>query len=190
MELVSDKKKAIFENTLDLIRDNGLHGTTMSLLIKKSGVAAGTIYHYFDSKDTLMMELHGYIREIMASAILEGDDESKDFKERFASFWTRQWQFYTEHPNALYFIEQYVNSPYYLRDPLIDNDRCQHIMTKFVKTGIDAGLLRDMDYRLMGIMVHSSVLTAAKIKLKKKIPFESKEINQLIEMVWDGIVRT
>ena len=185
---ITDKKKIIFDTTLALVREHGFHGTTMSMLIKNSGVAAGTIYHYFDSKDSLIIELHAYIRSIMAEALLEGDDESKSFKERFITFWHRQWLFYTQNPDALYFIEQFVNSPYYLRCPYYQNDHCQNIITRFVKTGIDAAILKTMHYKTMGIMVHSSVLTAAKIKLKNQLPLGSEELGQLVEMVWDGIV--
>ncbi|QNF35699.1 TetR/AcrR family transcriptional regulator [Adhaeribacter swui] len=187
-EPITEKKKAIFNTTLSLIRDHGFHGTTMSLLIKNSGVAAGTIYHYFDSKDSLIIELHAYIRTILANALLESDDQSKSFKERFFTFWNRQWLFYTQNPDALYFIEQFVNSPYYLRCPYYQNDHCQNIITQFVKTGIDAAILKPMNYRIMGIMVHSSVLTAAKIKLKNQLPIGEEEVSQVIEMMWDGIV--
>ncbi len=188
MEPITDKKKIIFDTTLTLVRDHGFHGTTMSLLIKNSGVAAGTIYHYFDSKDSLIIELHAYIRTIMAAALLESDDESKSFKERFITFWNRQWLFYTQNPDALYFIEQFVNSPYYLRCPYYQNDHCQNIITRFVKDGIEAAILKQMNFKIMGIMVHSSVLTAAKIKLKDQLPMGPEEVNQLVEMVWDGIV--
>ena len=188
MEFITDKKKLIFDTTLALVREYGFHGTTMSMLIKNSGVAAGTIYHYFDSKDALIIELHAYIRSIMAAALRESDDESKSFKERFITFWYRQWLFYTQNPDALYFIEQFVNSPYYLRCPYYQNDHCQNIITHFVKTGIDAGILKPMNFKIMGIMVHSSVLTSAKIKFKNQLPI-AEEVNQIIEMVWDGIVQ-
>ncbi|CAA9253801.1 MAG: Transcriptional regulator, AcrR family [uncultured Adhaeribacter sp.] len=187
MEAITDKKKVIFKHTLELVRNHGFHGTTMSMLIKKSGVAAGTIYHYFDSKDTLIIELHGYIRSKMAAALLEGDDENKNYKDRFVAFWMRQWQFYTEYPDALYFIEQFVNSPYYQRCPEKENDRCQNIITHFVKTGVDTGILKPVNYKLMGIMVHSSVITAAKVKLNNRLETDEATLRQVVDMVWDGI---
>src|SRR5690606_31556619 len=62
MDNVTDKKKAIFESTLELIKENGFHGTPMSLVAKNACVAAGTIYHYFKSKDELICELYAYNR--------------------------------------------------------------------------------------------------------------------------------
>jgi AcrR family transcriptional regulator len=187
VEAITDKKKVIFKHTLELIRNHGFHGTTMSMLIKQSGVAAGTIYHYFDSKDTLIIELHGYIRSKMAAALLESDNENKNYKDRFVAFWMRQWQYYTEYPEALYFIEQFVNSPYYHRCPEKENDSCQNIITQFVKTGIDTGILKPINYKLMGIMVHSSVITSAKVKLNNRLETDETTLRQVVDIVWDGI---
>src|SRR5688572_4374110 len=95
-ESIAEKKKAIFESMLELVRENGFHGTPMSLVAKKAGVAAGTIYHYFESKDALIIELHGYIRSRMFKAMLDGDDDTQDFRSRFFTFWKKHYQFYVQ----------------------------------------------------------------------------------------------
>ena len=52
---IPGKRKAILKSTLELIKDNGFHGTPISLIAKNAGVASGTIYHYFPSKDAIIM---------------------------------------------------------------------------------------------------------------------------------------
>ncbi|PTS95622.1 TetR family transcriptional regulator, partial [Pedobacter sp. HMWF019] len=54
------KRDAILNSTLELVKSHGFHGAPMSQIAKNANVAAGTIYHYFDSKETLIIEL--YIR--------------------------------------------------------------------------------------------------------------------------------
>ncbi len=186
-EIIAEKKKAIFESTLELVRENGFHGTPMSLVAKKAGVAAGTIYHYFESKDALIIALHGYLRSQMFKVMVESDDAQQDYQTRFFAFWKKHYQFYVQNPNALYFIEQFVNSPYYERCPEKENDRCQNIISNFVKTGIDNRVLKQMNLKLMSIMVHSSVVTTAKIHLAKKVEIGETELEQVAQLVWDGI---
>jgi hypothetical protein len=123
----------------------------------------------------------------MSKAMAEGDDESKDLKSRFFSFWKKHYQFYVQNPNALYFIEQFVNSPYYERCPEKDYDRCQNIISNFLKSGIENATLKHMNLKLMSIMVHSSVTTAAKIHLTKKVEMGETELQQVAQMIWDGI---
>ncbi|EIJ42197.1 transcriptional regulator [Beggiatoa alba B18LD] len=53
-----DKRRRILDATHKLIVRNGLHGTSMSMIVKASGVPMGTIYRYFKDKETLINELH------------------------------------------------------------------------------------------------------------------------------------
>src|SRR5690348_2500554 len=45
-----DKRCAIIRATLELVAEHGFHGAPMALVAERSGVAAGTIYRYFESK--------------------------------------------------------------------------------------------------------------------------------------------
>ena len=38
----------------ELFTERGFHGTAMPLVAERAGVAAGTIYRYFDSKEALV----------------------------------------------------------------------------------------------------------------------------------------
>ena len=50
----SDKRCAIIRATLDLVAEQGFHGAPMAAVAERAGVAAGTIYRYFESKDLLI----------------------------------------------------------------------------------------------------------------------------------------
>jgi len=54
----SDKRGAILDAALHLIAERGFHNTPVSKIAEVSGVSAGIIYHYFDSKDELIQELY------------------------------------------------------------------------------------------------------------------------------------
>ena len=55
---MTTKRTAILEATLELISEQGFHGTAMSMIADKAGVGAGTIYRYFDSKEDLITQLY------------------------------------------------------------------------------------------------------------------------------------
>ena len=59
-----DKRKAILNTTLKLISSNGFHAAPMSVIAKEAGVAAGTIYLYFENKEDLIIQLYKYVKEI------------------------------------------------------------------------------------------------------------------------------
>ncbi|QHL89282.1 TetR family transcriptional regulator [Nibribacter ruber] len=185
-ENIAEKKKAILESTLKLIQQNGFHGTPMSLVAKEAGVAAGTIYHYFDSKDTLILELFAYTQRQMQLTLQQGLHPEMDFEESFFLRWINRCQFYIDHPEVLFFLEQFVNSPFYPRCTQ-QSDHYQNEIKEFIELGNQHGILRDMPPKLMAMMIHSSIMTAAKVHITGKAHLSEKEFTQLAQMNWDGI---
>lgn len=70
-------KRTIIKESLQVFRQKGYHNTTMSDIAMACGLLKGSIYHYFGSKEELMLEviafLHAwYQREVFAIAYEEG----------------------------------------------------------------------------------------------------------------------
>lgn len=187
LENIKDKKRAIFESTLALIREKGFHGTPMSQIAKNAGVAAGTIYHHFDSKDTLILELYTYIRDKMLEAMLQVDNEAMDYKDRVFNFWISHCHFYIKNPNALFFMEQFVNSPYSSRDPLQDNERFQNTFRDLIKTGVETGILKPVNPLVMSALIHGTIVNVAKMHLCQRVAISEGELQQIVEVIWDGM---
>jgi len=81
MPKIVDKEKMkaeILEATVRAFATHGFHNTTMQLIAKEAGIAKGTLYLYFDSKEALsvafvegyfakmeaMMQSHGYAKTL------------------------------------------------------------------------------------------------------------------------------
>lgn len=52
------KKAIVLQTTLELITKQGIHATSLSQIIKESGVANGTVYHHFKNKEEIITELY------------------------------------------------------------------------------------------------------------------------------------
>ncbi|QCR21771.1 TetR/AcrR family transcriptional regulator [Pontibacter sp. SGAir0037] len=186
MENLADKKKAILESTLDLIKENGFHGTPMSMVAKHANVAAGTIYHYFDSKETLICQLFSYVKGRIMDALFEQDDESLDFRVRFFRVWRGLYEFYINNLNSLVFFEQFVNSPYNKKLPKPEHDTFKPLHD-FFTLGIEQEYLRPVNPKILTVLAHGSILTAAKVRMAGKIELQEPELEQIIEILWDGM---
>jgi AcrR family transcriptional regulator len=73
-----DKKADILRCGRELFMTNGFKDTNVSDITKKAGIAAGTFYLYYPSKDELFMEIYNeenvkLKREIMSQLDLDGD---------------------------------------------------------------------------------------------------------------------
>lgn len=54
-EKMTDKQRKILESSIDLFSENGFANTSTSEIAKRAGVAEGTIFKHFGSKDNLLI---------------------------------------------------------------------------------------------------------------------------------------
>ena len=80
---MEEKRKAILQATLTLISEHGFHGTPMSKVAEQAGVGAGTIYRYFDSKESLINELFLEIKAEFSQAMLVGLEPGASIEATF-----------------------------------------------------------------------------------------------------------
>jgi len=185
-----NKKERILEATLDLIRDHGFHGCPMSMVAKNSNVAAGTIYHHFECKDELIMELYQYVIQKLVDVASNGDDPNLDFKSRFMRFWHNMKRFYVQETSYHRFIEQFINSPYFTEEIQLKDNVWHMWMRSFFEDGIKSGAVRSgVRPEILSIMVHGTIISSVKVTLYhgKKIDREEINLGEIAEIVWDGI---
>jgi len=183
------KRATVLNSTLALIREYGFHGTPMSQIAKHAGVAAGTIYHYFDSKETLITSLYVDIKDKMAVAILIGDDESMSYKDRFFNLLINQYNFYIENPDALVFLEQYISSPFAKNYPEKESQLFVDKIYAFFNYGIENAYFKDIDSRLLAPTVKGTLVAAANFQLSQHMVFSKEDITEVVNIIWDGIKR-
>lgn len=189
LEDICGKRLAVLRSTLALIKEYGFHGAPMSQIAKHAGVAAGTIYHYFDSKETLIVNLYVYIKERLAIALLEGDDETKPYKERFFTLMINQYNFYVQNENEFIFLEQYINSPFAKNFPEKDSQLFVDKIHTFFNYGIENAYFKNIDARLLAPTVRGTLVAAANFQLSQHIVFSEQDLIEVVKMIWDGIKR-
>jgi len=61
-------RAAIFQAALDLFRLHGYEATTMRAIAERAGVSLGSSYHYFPSKEHLILELYHHLHVLHREA--------------------------------------------------------------------------------------------------------------------------
>ena len=187
MEPIADKKKAIFESTLELVREKGFHGTPMSLVAKRAGVAAGTIYHYFESKQDLIIELFFYIRDQIIAVLKREDNPQVPFQKCFFNIWYGLHDYYSQNPNVLMFFEQFVNSPYNTCLNDASKSEFHKHLFGFFERGIREGHLKPLSPKILGTLAHANIISTVKMYSSGHLVLEEGELKQLPQILWDGM---
>jgi AcrR family transcriptional regulator len=61
-----EQKKLIIETSMKLLSEKGITKTSMNDIIRESGLSKGGVYHYFSSKNELLIEVWNYFFELYA----------------------------------------------------------------------------------------------------------------------------
>ena len=187
VENVSEKKTAILVNMLELIEEHGLLGVPMSLLAKKAGVAAGTIYHYFDSKDAIILELFNNVRGAITHEIFKMKDRSNDnYSERFKSLWVNLFQYFVENPRVLSFMEQFFSSPFQRMVHSKESQFYEDNFSSFFLMGIKDGYIKKYDIHIISSIFMGGLTIAEKKHNNGYHTFSKNELQDMASIVWDG----
>ncbi|WP_282166354.1 TetR/AcrR family transcriptional regulator [Shewanella japonica] len=72
----TDKKQAILNCALQLFVDQGFHGTSTASIAKTAGVATGTLFHHFPSKEALLNHLFVVVKQEFADSLTHSMTQS------------------------------------------------------------------------------------------------------------------
>ncbi len=78
---MNEKKQSILDASLRLFVENGFHGTSTAEIAKTAGVATGTLFHYFKTKEELINSLYLHAKGGMLNEISGKYDDKISFKE-------------------------------------------------------------------------------------------------------------
>lgn len=109
---IKDKRTAILQAALKVFAEGGVNGVPMPVLAEQAGVGTGTIYRYFDSKETLVNELFREEKQALHLSLYRDLDLSRPAQELFDVIWQRMLAFTREAPHAYRFLELQDHRPY------------------------------------------------------------------------------
>lgn len=107
---MSVKRDDILRATVQLVCEEGVQASSMSRIARRAGVGMGTIYNYFDSKETLLGELYVTHGDHLRGSIFSNFPTSGSFEERFKHVWRAMIQHFEAHPEEFHFAERVRHS--------------------------------------------------------------------------------
>ncbi|PWK25145.1 TetR family transcriptional regulator [Arcicella aurantiaca] len=182
-----DKKDAIFKAMLELISKHGFHSSPMSEVAKQADVAAGTIYHYFKSKDELICALYVKLKQKNIENLFKNDDTAKPFKDRFRSFYLQMINEAIKNPKEFYFLEQFANSPYLSTIPKAELSVLDSPIYDFLRKAVFTQVLRDIPPKILVAFVTGSASSIIKLQLSGEFQMTSSDLELAFFTCWDGI---
>lgn len=187
-----DKREEIFRAALELIAEQGFHGAPMAMIAERAGVAAGTIYRYFENKDALIVDLFHEIDDKIGAVIMQDYQQAKPLRERFHHIFTTLARYFVKHPLHFRYIEQFHNSPYgveFKRDILQRKTGDCHIYRDLLEEGVVQQVIKDLPMPILFALAFGPLKVVVRDHILGFVALDDELIDKLMAACWDGIRR-
>ena len=107
MNLMNQKHKMIIDKSVELFAEKGYHATSVQEIAEKCGIAKGSFYNYFKSKEELLVSIFKYYYEALTDSLLDLElDASLSSKDKFLRQITVQIEHMTGNTNLIQMLMQ------------------------------------------------------------------------------------
>jgi AcrR family transcriptional regulator len=107
-----DRAEAVRQALRTLVAENGFHGASMSAVAAEAGVATGTAYTHYGSKDELVLATYLETKAELATAATADLGSSSDPRDLFRRLWLGTYGHLAANRDHALFLLQVDVSPY------------------------------------------------------------------------------
>jgi TetR/AcrR family fatty acid metabolism transcriptional regulator len=158
----ADKRQAILEAAQHVFAESGFHTSTMDAVADAAGVAKGTIYLYFKSKNELLTELMDDRTNKLTRMLVEGVEAESDVHGKLKALIVAHFDFYAQEREFMLLLSRQLGllSPELATRVVQGTAFLTGLTQSIIEEGVSAGAVsRSFDparltYALLG-MVHA-----------------------------------
>lgn len=183
------KEREILSAALRLFAENGFHGTPTSRIAKEAGVANGTLFHYYPTKEDLIISLYIDIKARMSENIDKDMENGATPKAKFRNQFNAAILWLLENRNEFYFLQQFQSSPF---TALLSEEDIKKQLAKSchdIEEAIKAKAIRARDAHFILTLISSHIFGLGQYLIKSG-PGQKKQreiIDDSFEMLWKMI---
>jgi AcrR family transcriptional regulator len=193
VQISGNKREVILRAAMELIAERGFQRTPTSMIAERAGVAIGSIYRYFDSKDALIVTLNREIETEAMKFITDGYDCGRPLRERYFHVATRMMEHMMAHPSEFRFVEQFYNSPYGMAikrgklfaETVLDNNT--DLLRGLYEQGRSQQIIRDFDLSIFFSLAFGSLFNVVREHITGFTTLDDQAIEMIVGACWDAV---
>jgi AcrR family transcriptional regulator len=184
-----DKRNAILDAATRRFAEHGLAAAPTAEISKLAGVAEGTLFTYFKTKDDLINSLYRELKLELADAMMSDFPRKKNVRTRLRHVWDRYVRWGIANPRQYKVLGQLLVSEVLTKESR-DAGRAPFVeFQTMIRDGIEGRILRS-DLPVELISKSFAALVEAAVDLTASNPYKAnKYLDGGFEMLWAGITR-
>lgn len=188
MTAENEMLQQIFHSTEKLISQYGIHQLSMQKIAKEAGIAAGTIYIYFKSKEELLRRLAFNIFQQVQECIDRGVNPDMPLFEQYRQMWWNIWHFLHNNPQIILNVNQYKALPDFYEMTRECHNPEEDAWFKFVRQGQQSGQLANLPKEVLFSLSLESAFKMVEKDLHLHIKTDPEMLEKVIQHSWNAIL--
>lgn len=182
------RKAAVMQAALELFAVRGVSNTSTAEIARQAGVAAGTLFLYFPTRQDLLDALALQIGAQQSARIRSLLEPARSARQQFWTIWDGSLAWFQENPLAYQYLQQVRDSG--LISPAAVEQSGQFFTYYFaaIQQGFAEGCLKPCSPALIGEMLYQDIV-AVMNQLRREADPEQRAalIVQGFDIFWDGV---
>ncbi|WP_269848650.1 TetR/AcrR family transcriptional regulator [Methanosarcina horonobensis] len=175
---------------LKLFTERGFHGTSTAQISKDAGVATGTLFNYFPTKEDLINNLYFEIKGELSRSMGKGIEAQSTFKDKLRKIWSNLVKWGVDNQEEFLFVGQFCTSPYITKFTREEVTKEYVFLHDLVKEGIANGEIRDFSEELTISMFYQASRTVVNFILDSDSSLdENKVLEDGFQIIWRGLAK-
>jgi len=187
---VEDKRTAIMEAALKLFTQRGFHGTSTAQISKEAGVATGTLFNYFPTKEDLINSLYFEVKGKLSRSMGTEIESESTFQDKLRRLWSNLIKWGVNNQEEFLFVGQFCSSPYISKFTHEEVVKEFVFLHKLVNEGIKTGEIQESSPELTISMFYQGSRVVVNLILNSDL---SKDENELtdngFQIIWRGLTK-
>ncbi|HEY0107058.1 MAG TPA: TetR/AcrR family transcriptional regulator [Rhizomicrobium sp.] len=182
-----DKRARLLAAALDLFESRGFDGVAVPEIAAKAGVATGTVYRYFASKEALVNALYRHWKDTYNALVLAPLPAGIPIREKFSAYWQRMMLFARTHPRAARFMDLHHHAAYL-------DDESRSLSRAYIDVAQDffaeagaSGAIRAIEPDLVIALMWGAAAGLTKFAAQGALRSDAMTASQMEEALWRAI---
>ncbi|MCB8945655.1 MAG: TetR/AcrR family transcriptional regulator [Ardenticatenaceae bacterium] len=186
---MNEKEKQLIEASIDLFAKEGFWNTPTSRIAKHAGVATGTLFNYFESKDVLIDAVYKQLKNEWMAHLMAGFPPNGTLKDRVEHIWFRHIDWGVRFPVRYSLMNQLKLSNLVSQEVQQSQEAELAFAFDMIVQGIADGILMDVPPKYLGQVFYAQLEAAVSYATEHQLtdmPL-TRHITQGFEILWKSI---
>ncbi|MBS0278354.1 MAG: TetR/AcrR family transcriptional regulator [Proteobacteria bacterium] len=187
IDAADDKRARLLAAALDLFETRGFDGVAVPEIAAKAGVAVGTVYRYFETKEALVNALYRQWKQAYNDLVLAPAPKGMKPRELFSRYWHRMTLFARTNPRAMRFMDLHHHGAYLDAQSRALSKTYAQAAEEFVRAARAEGAIRDLDPIMVVALMWGAAAGLTKFAASGALEFDAKLAGDMEEALWRAI---